>query len=439
MRPGLLIFLYLAIVLLPLALAGLRISPPRSLFDELASGAGLLAYAVMLAEFILSGRFRIVSKRIGMDVTMRFHQLLARTALALALVHPFLYRAPFAPERPWDPTRELTLSGDMAALSSGALAWVLLPAFVLLAIGRDRLPYRYETWRLMHGLGALLIAGLVLHHTLNAGRYSQDPALAALWIALAAIALVSMIFVYILRPLGQLRRPWRVAYVQPVALKTWEVALEPVGHDGLAYKAGQFVWLNIGHSPFSLNENPFSISSAPASGQMLRFVIKELGDFTRSLGRIEAGTRAYLDGPHGNLTVDGRTEPGIALIAGGVGVAPLLGILRQLRLEGDSRPTVLIYGNRIGEQIVHDAELQDTAREHGTRIVHVLSEPAADWQGDVGLVDADVIRGTFDAKEMKDWLYVQCGPPVMMDVVERTLISMGVPASHILSERFKYD
>tara|TARA_R110002110_G_scaffold181039_1_gene387165 strand:+ start:472 stop:651 length:180 start_codon:yes stop_codon:yes gene_type:complete len=57
---------------------------------------------------------------------------------------------------------------------------------------------------------------------------------------------------------------------------------------------------------FSLHENPFSISSAPAEGKQLQFVIKELGDFTNNVGQISVGTKAYIDGPHGNLTVLGR-------------------------------------------------------------------------------------------------------------------------------------
>jgi predicted ferric reductase len=439
MRPGVLIVLYLAVVLLPLALAWLRVSPPRSLVDELASGAGLLAFAIILVEFVLSGRFRSVSGRIGMDVTMRFHQLLARTALALALLHPFLYQAPFAAQRPWDPTRQLTLTGDIAALGSGLFAWVLLPTFILFAIGRDQLSWKYETWRLMHGLGAMLIAGLVLHHTLNAGRYSQDPALAGVWIAMALIALASMLFVYLVRPLTQLRRPWTVVSVRPLALKTWQLTLEPQGHDGLQYEAGQFAWINIGNSPFSLNENPFSISSAPSSGGTIEFVIKELGDFTKTIGRIEPGTKAHIDGPHGNLVVSRHAEPGIALIAGGVGIAPMLGILRQLHVDGDQRPTVLLYGNRVKEQIVCPEELDSLAREHGTRLVHVLSEPPENWTGYSGLVDPAVIREVFHSPEMREWLYVLCGPPVMMDVVEETLIELGVPARQIRSERFRYD
>ncbi|MGF1630968.1 MAG: ferric reductase-like transmembrane domain-containing protein [Kiloniellaceae bacterium] len=433
----------------PLALAWVGARPPRSFWDELATGAGMLAFAIILVEFVLSGRFRTVSGRIGMDVTMRAHQLLARSALVLALVHPFLYTTGFNPPLPWDDTRQATLTADFAALATGVLAWVLLPVFVLLSIGRDRIGYSYETWRWMHGLGALLIAGLLLHHVLAAGRYSGDPLLAVLWSGLFAIAVLSLVNVYIVKPLLQRRRPWRVTGVRPVALKTWELTLQPEGHTGLGYKAGQFVWLNVGNSPFSLHENPFSISSAPGGEPDLQFVIKELGDFTRGVGAIAPGTPAHLDGPHGTLVVagvdaSGQDAPGheargIALIAGGVGVAPLLGILRQLRHDADPRPSLLVYGNRIAEQIAYREELEDLARAQGTRVIHVLSEPPAGWTGPVGMVDAALIREIFAAPEMKGWLYVLCGPPVMMEGVEDCLIECGVPARRILSERFSYD
>ena len=137
-----------------------------------------------------------------------------------------------------------------------------------------------------------------------------------LWVGLFSIALLTVVYVYLIEPIRQRQRAWTVRAVKPLALKTWEVTIEPDGHSGLKYEAGQFVWLNIGHSPFSVNENPFSISSAPGSGTALQFVIKELGDFTRTIGSIEPGTLAYLDGPHGNLVVSGRDEPGIALFAG---------------------------------------------------------------------------------------------------------------------------
>jgi len=434
-----LIFLYLCLVFAPLVLAGLSGRPPRPLMDELAAGAGLVAFAILLAEFLLSGRFRAISGRVGMDVTMRFHQLLARSALALALVHPFLYTLPFNRQLPYDPTRQLTLTFEGEGLVTGVLAFALLPSLVVLSIARDKLPYRYETWRLAHGLGALAIAGLVYVHALDAGRYSQDPLMQGLWTGLIALAVLSLVFVYVIKPLAQMRRPWRVAAVRAAATRTWEVTLAPEGHDGLRYRAGQFAWLNIGHTPFSLAENPFSIASAPADGPEIRFLVKELGDFTRTIGAVEVGTRAHLDAPHGHLTLEGRREPGIAFLAGGVGIAPMFALLGQLIREEDPRPTVLVYGNRTAAQIACGEELARIRRRHRTEIVQVLSEPPPDWDGEVGLLDAARIRALFSDAKYRDWLFVLCGPPAMMEIAEDTLIEIGVAPRRILAERFRYD
>lgn len=439
MPAGLLILLYLGAVLLPLGLAWAQGLTPRPIADELASGAGILALAVILAEFLLLGRYRFVTRRLGTDIVMRMHQLLARGAAVLAAIHPFLYTTRRAPAPDWDAQRQVFVTAELAALWPGIVAWLLLPALVLMAIGRSTLGYRYETWRLMHGLGAALIAGFGVLHTLRAGRYSADPAMAYVWLVLLGIALFALAYVYVLTPLAQLRRPWRVVSVSPVALRTWEVTLRPARAFAFRYRAGQFAWLNIRNSPFGPKENPFSISSAPSAGPEVRFLIKELGDFTSTIGQVKPGSRAYLDGPHGHLTVTDRDAPGIALIAGGVGVAPMMGILRELHACGDRRPTALIYGNRTAEQIACRAELEAMARDHGTRLTHVLSEPPEGWQGATGVVTPDLLRAQFGDPAHRRWLYVLCGPPPMLEAAEDALIGLGVPSRNILSERFSYD
>nr|MDA3857828.1 ferric reductase-like transmembrane domain-containing protein [Roseovarius sp.] len=331
MKPLILILGYLAVVTLPLALSWGIGGPPRPFRQELASGLGILAFSMILMEFVLSGRFKSISEGVGMDVTMRFHQIMARVALGFALLHPFLYQGtPSGGQRPWDASRQLTVTTDFSDLATGIAALLLLASLVLLAIGRTQLDYKYETWRLIHGIGALLIALLLLHHTVYAGRYGSQPAMTWLWGAMTGLAIGSLLYVYLLVPLFGKARAWRVTSVTRLTPRQWQVTVTPDGHPGLDYKAGQFVWLNVGHSAFSIKENPFSICSAPAAGPAVSFMIKELGDFTRTIGQIKPGTLAYLDGPYGSLSVDNRNEPGVALIAGGVGLAPLLGILRQM-------------------------------------------------------------------------------------------------------------
>lgn len=440
MHPLILLPVYLAIAAMPLVLGWLQGLPPRSFWDELASGLALTAFAILLVESVLSGRFRAVSARMGMDVTMRFHQLVARTALVFVLVHPFLYQTPFLNTRlPWDVTGQFTLGLDVGSFATGVIAWVMLPGFILMSIFRDQLPYRYETWRAMHALGAVLIAALAAHHTLEAGRYSADTLLAGFWILLLAAALASLVWTYVIAPLGEAGRPYEVISVKKIALKTWELVVRPRRDNALAFDAGQFAWLNIGHNPFSLHENPFSISSAPAERPDICFIIKEVGDLTRRIGAVKPGTVAYLDGAHGNLTLKGRDGRGIALIAGGVGIAPLLSIARQLRAERDPRPVILLYGNRAAEQIVYKGELNQLARRTGTDVIHVISEPKRGWKGLTGRVDKATIDQVFSFDGASEWLYLVCGPPPMLDAVEDALLELGVPAEQIVSEQFYYD
>ena len=435
-----LILLYLTLALAPLGLAWAQGLPPRSPLDELASGLGLVALAMILLEFLQLGRFRATTARVGSDVVMRAHQLLARVALGAALLHPFLYTAPMKQAPIWDTTRQTAIDGSWSGLWPGIAAWLLLGALVASGIGRDALGIRYQTWRALHGLGAVLVAGGGTLHALRAGRYSADPALATLWLALLALALGALLWVYVISPLKQLRHPFTVASVTPAALRTWRLTLVPDGPRPFRYRAGQFAWLTIGHPVWSLNDNPFSIASAPGQGDNLEFIIKELGDSTSRIGTLSPGTRVWVDGPHGHLTVGSQKDaPGVALIAGGVGVAPLLGLLRELAATDDPRQTTLLYGNRVEEQIVAEDELTGLSQTHGTHITHVLSDPPDGWTGPTGQIDAPLLCAHFGTPEHRDWLYVLCGPPAMIKAVESSLIEMGIPASNILSELFRYD
>lgn len=217
-----------------------------------------------------------------------------------------------------------------AATVSGLLAWMLLLAFVALAYLRTHLRWTYEAWRLTHGLGALAIAVLETHHTLDTGRYAQQPWLRWFWLAACAAALATLVAVYAVKPLLQSRQRWRVAAVTTEAERIWRVVLEPDTAQDFRFTAGQFVWLKVERALGRITEHPFSISSSPAQLPRLQFLIKEGGDFTNAIGRVVPGTVAYVDGPYGNLTLTGRNGTGIMLIAGGVGIAPILSLAREL-------------------------------------------------------------------------------------------------------------
>lgn len=440
LHPWLLMVVYIGLVLAPIGIAYAQDFPPRNWQDELSSALALVAFAGLLVEFMLSGRFRLISGRIGIDTTMRFHQLMARSFAVFILVHPFFYITPTMNHPlPWDETGQYTLGLTAASFVTGIIAWLALFVLIVIAIFRDRCGFSYEAWRLSHGGAAVAVAVIGVLHTFNAGRYSNDPVLSAYWLVLLGVAIFTLVWVYALKPFWLRRNPYAVRSVRQIARKTWELVVAPEKGAVIPFSAGQFVWLKVGRSPFSICENPFSIASSPTSGDHLSFVIKETGDFTRGIGQITPGAIAYVDGPHGNLTLDDVNGTGIALIAGGVGIAPLLGILRQLYHEQDKRPIVLLYGNRLEDQIVYAAELQEMQKSLDLRLEYFLGEPSPDWQGRTGVIDADAVTDILDQSGAENWAYFICGPLPMVESVEAALLAMNVPGRQIISERFYYD
>jgi ferredoxin-NADP reductase len=120
-------------------------------------------------------------------------------------------------------------------------------------------------------------------------------------------------------------------------------------------------------------------------------------------------------------------------------MAPLLGILRQLRHDRDRRAIVVLYGNRVREQIVYADELSEMRADLSLRVEHVLGEPPPEWQGRAGVIDAEVLGAVFSGLDVRSWLFFVCGPLPMIESVEKALLSMGVPGRQIVSERFYYD
>lgn len=429
----------MVVALAPLLLALIGGRPAREFWRELAAALAMVGLAMLLLEFALSGRFRSVSGRVGIDVTMRIHQLAAWGVLLFLLVHPFLYAVPRLGPDPMRAVAQLERMFTGPWYRSGVIAWAMLLAWVPMAMLRDRLPFRYEVWRASHGVGAALIASFGLHHTLTVGTHSSERWLAGYWAILTGLALLTLLYIYLIKPATQLRRPYRVVANRQVAERTWEVAVQPERGAAIEFLAGQFAWLNLGHSPFSLTEHPFSISSAPAERPRIAFTIKQSGDFTSGIGRVATGTRAWLDGPHGHFVVPPGAHEGLAFIAGGVGFAPVMSILRQLRAERRQLPGCIVYGNRIEAQILYREELEAIAAELDFDLYLVLSEPPPAWPVPMGELSAQTLDACLDRGRRSRWTYFVCGPPAMMNSVERSLLRFGVPGGRIIAERFKYD
>lgn len=454
------LLVYLALILSPLAIAISLDLDHRPFLDQLSSGLAILGFNIIFLEFLLSGRIRLLSKTLGVDWVLQIHQLMSRTAAIFLLAHPLLYTLPHAPAFSSFPPSATYLGLTTGTAFTGTVALVALILLIGLAITRHTGFIKYEYWRINHALLAVSIALMGFHHTSHAGRYSQETVMLRYWQIALGISLLTLIWVYLIRPLIQKLHTYEVVSVRETAHKIYELTIKARNSKILKYQAGQFAWLKL-KSTAPLFENPFSFSSAPnISGyenkDHLQFLIKDVGDFTHQVSELKTGDLVYLDGPYGNFGNFGNfgqscfkhTEGNIVLIAGGAGIAPIISLLRGLTQTKNKKllnnHVRVIYGNRIQEQMIDLASMVDLEAFTNIEINHVITEPNAQWRDISGLLDQSnlekilVCKDT-DLSELKDTQFYICGPAEMIDSVESALADMGVPLSHIESEKFQYD
>jgi predicted ferric reductase len=437
---GPLLAVYIALTLLPYLWSvtqGLEVRRPYQLLLTLLN---IAMFAALLAQYPLSGRITAITRIAGVDNGMHLHRKAGEIVGLFFLLHPLLIVAPRMLIAPQKALADFWSSITTGEASTGVFAWTIMTAFVLMSMYREKLKLGYEAWRISHGIALVAVAILGTDHAVSVGRHGRyNGWFDVMWIILCAIAVSIVAYTYFIRPLLHLKRPFKVVDVHKASISDWSLTIEKDGDFPFAYDAGQFLWINSSGNPFKRVEHPFSLASSPTSLPRLSFIIRELGDYTARLGKLKPGQRVHVDGPHGVFTLNGREAGGIALIAGGAGIGPILGLLRQLQDLQDRRPIRLVYGNRQAEQMVFQDEIRAAeASLADFRQTLVLEQPSPDIVARAGFISQQVLEDEFPTERRCTWLFYVCGPPAMVDAVANSLRKIGVAESRIVFERLSF-
>ncbi|TVP62044.1 MAG: oxidoreductase [Nodularia sp. (in: Bacteria)] len=422
---------YLFITILPLLI--LLIYPPtgRDFWIEFSVALGFIGLAMLALQFALTARINRIEASYGVDIILQFHRYISLVAFTLILIHPLILFI-VQPE-----TVELlnfiTAPWRARAAVLGTLALILL---IVTTVWRKQLNIPYEPWRTSHGVLAVLAVGLGLAHGLGVGNYLGLFWKAVLWIAIALTAFWLLIYVRLVKPWFMEKKPYLVEAVRPERGDVWTLALRPRGHEGFRFQPGQFAWITLGISPFRMREHPFSMSSSGENPERIEFSIKALGDFTQGIKDIEPGTKAFLDGPYGVFTTDRYEDSaGFVLIAGGIGITPMISMLFTQAERKDERPYLLIYASKTWDDVTFREELEELKEKLDLTVVHVLRNPSEDWSGETGYVDQDLLE-RYIPKRRGTRQYFICASPKMMEQVEAALHELEVPVTNIHMEHF---
>ena len=426
--------LYVAAVTLPLfALLPGAATAGRGLAWDFAMAIGYAGAAMLGVQFALTARFRRATAPFGIDLVYFFHRYLAVFALLIVLAHYALLRLRFP-----DALGTADPRAAAAHLSAGRVALSLLLAVALMSLLRRALHLDYDLWRVTHAVLATTGFALALWHLLGSGHYLDSAWKQALWSGYGAFWLGLIGYVRIVRPASVRRAPFRVVEVRRERGLIWTLVLTRAAAQPLRFSPGQFGWLTVRASPYAMHEHPFSIASSAERPERIELSIKQLGDFTSTISDLQPGETAWFDAPYGTFGIDGYPDAtGHVFVAGGIGIAPIMSMLRTLADRADPRPLLLFYGNRVWDRVAFREELEDLRQRLSLCIVHVLIEPPADWNGERGFVTREILQRRLPPN-LRQLEYFICGPTPMTQNVERSLAALGIDSSRVHSEIFDW-
>jgi predicted ferric reductase len=430
-----LITAYVAICLAPLAIVSLGSRAPRRPFlVELSVALGYVGLAMMVLQFTLVSRIRWLARPFGIDILHRFHRQVSFVALAFVLAHPALLLVQSVPT--YLPLFDLRTAPWRARFAVGSVGALLLVVFV--SVWRRKLRLPYEAWKLSHGILSISVMFLALAHMVGVNRFTSGPGGRAVVALVAAAILGILAWSRLIAPRRRGFEAWRVVDVIPERGRAVTVVVEPERHPGWSFLPGQFAWVTVGRSRFSVEQHPFSLCS-PADADRrgrIAMTIKDAGDWTRGAGSIAPGTCVYMDGPHGCFSIDLHQAPGYVFIAGGVGITPIYSMISTMCLREDTRPAILVYANRDWESITFREQLDELADYMANlRVVYVLKHAPPGWRGPCGHVTPEVLRQQLP-RQYRSFEFFICGGEAMMDAVEEAVLELGVSDYRIHSERF---
>lgn len=193
------------------------------------------------------------------------------------------------------------------------------------------------------------------------------------------------------------------------------------------YNPGQAVDISINKPDWDKVLRAFTFTSLQEDDD-IEFTIKTYPSHhsvTEQLLKLGAGDELIIHDPFGDISYKGE---GI-FIAGGAGVTPFIAIFKQLEKENKVGNNKLIFANKTKADIIQADKFKKLLSNN---FINVLSDEDLDGY-EHGYITAELIQKYNTNKN--NYFYL-CGPPPMMQAVEKQLASLGIKESQIVKEGF---
>lgn len=391
---------------------------------------GCIAYTMMCAQLILAARIPAIERVFGLDRLIRFHGMAAGAAILLAAAHKLLMHDGAFRFRPLHP-------GDLSLL-----LFIILGVFAVIFLTSRlegvkrawaRFPLgRYSAQLMVHRFMALAVVFMFLHVLFK--PFMKNPLSGTMLTLCFAAAMGSFVWHEWLRR----GKSFTIAKVIPENDSMTTLVMAP-NRGSFSYRPGQFGFLQIRDPAVSTEAHPFSFSSSPERDASLSMTIRAAGDWTGQVKNVRPGSQARIDGPYGRFSplLHPEEEP-LVLIAGGVGITPMLSILRYYEKKQPAREVLLVWCAKNRTDLICRKEWRAWEAEMPHFTFYPILSRDEDCPCRHGRITKealeDALRKSGIDKEKARYYF--CGPDPLRKTVWKILKTMDIPGSRIESERF---
>lgn len=197
--------------------------------------------------------------------------------------------------------------------------------------------------------------------------------------------------------------------------------------EGFSFTPGRAADVAINKPGYVEQKRPFTFTGLN-DWDHLELIIKIYDDHngvTKEIGNLKIGDELIISDPWGSIQYKGE---GI-FIAGGAGVTPFVAIIRNLNSENKIGNNKLIFANKMKTDIILKDEFEKML---GKNFKNILSDEKVEGYGN-GFITEEFLKSSVD--DFNKTFYL-CGPPPMMEAVEKQLANLKVDASAIVKEGF---
>ncbi|KMQ52565.1 oxidoreductase FAD/NAD(P)-binding domain-containing protein otein [Chitinispirillum alkaliphilum] len=398
---------------------------------------GIISYIYFLNALIISARIPYFDRLYGHDRVLLFHGYLALTASVFAFAHIYFKRIYF-PKTNFQINLGITATVIFLSIIITTLLFMVTTRIHLLKpverfriFFTKRLKLDYSFLKAFHNLTALAVIILTAHVMLASptNETYQRLGIMGVW---SLIAITGYVYHKFIRLFIMSRKALKITRVNSLNDSVVEIEMRPEKGREIKHKAGQFGYFRILSKMCGSDEHPFTISSPPQSSE-LTITVKNLGDYTAKLDKLETGAKVLFDGPYGVFSPVQDTAP-MLFVAGGIGITPFLSILSHWGNATVKSPVTLVWSVRYEEDLIHREFFRSAERDIKNFSFVPIVTSQKDRSGEEKRINQKLFSELISQPENTS-AYI-CGPDTMRIAAVKALRKNGVKGSNIHFEKF---